>query len=227
MKFQMKTKKIKFNLLTIFPNIFDSYLNESLIKRAQKSGIIEVKIWNLRDFSKERHQKVDDRPFGGGPGMVLMFDPIERAIKKIKSKSKGGIKVILLSTRGKIMTSSLAKKFSNQKEIILISGRYEGVDQRVADYLVDEEVSIGDYVLSGGELPALVLLEAISRFKEGFLGKYESLEDLKGFYPVYTKPAELKIKSKKLKVPKVLLSGNHEKISLWRKEEQLRNKKLA
>jgi tRNA (guanine37-N1)-methyltransferase len=221
----MKSKKIKFHLLTIFPEIFDSYLNESLLKRAQKSRIIDVKVWNLRDFSKERHAKVDDRPFGGGPGMVLMFEPIEQAIKEIKSKSKNKIKVVLFSTRGKKLDGSVAKKMSDYTEFILICGRYEGVDQRVADYLVDEEISIGNYVLSGGELPALVFLEAVSRFKKGFLGKYESLEELKGFYPVYTKPSAVKIKSKKIRVPEILLSGHHKKIKLWRYQEQLKNKK--
>lgn len=216
LKKNKSVRKIRFDIITIFPNIFDSYLKESLIKRAIKNKIIEVKIHNLRDWSNDRRGKVDDRPFGGGPGMVLKFDPISRAVKKVKLK-KSKTRVILFSLRGQKLDENQTQKLTQFDQIILICGRYEGIDERVAEYIADEEISIGDFVLSGGELPALVLIEAISRFQPGFLGKYESLETIKGSYPVYTKPAEVKYKTKKLVVPRVLLTGHHRKIHEWRK----------
>lgn len=215
-KLSKPIRKIRFDIITIFPNIFDSYVAESLIKRAIKNKLIEIKIHNLRDWSNDRHGKVDDRPFGGGPGMVLKFEPISRAVEKIKLK-KIKSKVILFSLRGQKLDENRAQKLAKFDQIILICGRYEGVDERVAKYIADEEISIGDFVLSGGELPALVLIETVSRFQPGFLGKYESLESIKGSYPVYTKPAKINYKTKKLAVPKVLLTGHHQKIREWRK----------
>ena len=210
---------MRFDIITIFPNIFDSYLKESLIHRADKKGIIEIKIHNLRDFVIGKHKKVDDRPFGGGPGMVLMFEPIYKAVSKFKS-SRLKKRVILFSTRGKKLNSTTAKRLAKYNQLILICGRYEGVDERVAKYVADEEISIGDYVLSGGELAALVLIETVSRFLTGFLGKYESLEEIKGSYPVYTRPETVKIRGKKLSVPKILISGNHAQIRKWRRGEK-------
>ncbi len=211
----MKTKEIV--ILTAFPKIFDSYLNESLFKRAIAKKILKFKMVDLRDFATGKHKKIDDRPFGGGPGMVLMFEPIFKALKSIKGSKK--TRTILFSTRGKKLDAAMAKRLSKYEKLILISGRYEGVDERVAEALADEEVSIGDFVLSGGELPALVLSESVARFLPGFLGKLESLEELKGSYPVYTRPEEFKLGKKKLKVPKVLLSGNHKDIEEWRKSK--------
>ncbi len=207
---------MRFDIVTIFPHIFDSYLNESLIKRAQKRGLIKVAIHNLRDFSTDKHKKVDDRPFGGGPGMVLQLPSIYRAAEKVKIK-KQKTRTILFSTRGKKFDAKIAKRLSKYSQLVLICGRYEGVDERVADYVADEEISMGDYVLSGGELPAMVLIEAVSRFLPGFLGKLESLEEIKGFYPVYSRPEIFKSGKKKWSVPKVLLSGDHKKIDAWRK----------
>ncbi|MBI4059487.1 tRNA (guanosine(37)-N1)-methyltransferase TrmD [Candidatus Giovannonibacteria bacterium] len=179
----------RFDIITIFPHIFDSYLKESLVRRAQAKKIIDVKIHNLRDFTDDKHKKVDDRVFGGGPGMVLQVGPIYRAVQHLKAKSsKLKARTILFSTRGKKLDSKTAKRLSKYDRLILICGRYEGVDERVAKYVADEEISIGDYVLSGGELPALVLIESVSRFLPGFLGKSESLEEIKGSYPVYTRP---------------------------------------
>jgi len=219
----MKTRKIRFDIITIFPGAFSSYLRESLIKRALEKGIVDIRVHDLRDFASGRHKQVDDRPFGGGPGMVLKFEPIYRAVQKIRlanyaRKAKRNIKsrIILFSTRGKKLNAKIAKRFSKYDQLILICGRYEGVDERVAQYIADEEISIGDYVLSGGELPALVFLEAVARYIPKFLGKRESLEELKGSYPVYTRPAIVILGRKKLKVPKVLLSGDHKKISEWR-----------
>lgn len=209
----MKAKE--FVILTAFPNIFDSYLGESLFKRAIANKLLKFKIVNLRDFATGKHKKIDDRPFGGGPGMVLMFEPIFKALKNLKNPKK--TRVILFSTRGKKLDAAMAKRLSKYDRLVLISGRYEGVDERVAENLADEEVSIGDFVLSGGELPAMVLSEAVARFLPGFLGKFESLEEVKGSYPVYTRPEEIKLGKKKLKVPKVLLSGNHKDIEAWRR----------
>lgn len=205
-----------FNIITIFPNIFDSYFNESILKRAQKKKLIKIAVHNLRDFTEDKHKKVDDSPYGGGPGMVIKIEPIYRAVEAVKRKAKSAKlkRVILFSTRGKKLDSKVAQRLSKYDQLILICGRYEGVDERVAEHIADEEISIGDYVLAGGELPAMILVETVSRQIPGVLGKYESLEEVKGSYPVYTKPEAFK----GWKVPKVLLGGNHKKIEEWRKK---------
>ncbi|MDP3948866.1 MAG: tRNA (guanosine(37)-N1)-methyltransferase TrmD [bacterium] len=213
---------MRFDIVTIFPDIFDSYLNESLIKRGIAKKIIKVKTHNLRDYSLDRHNKVDDRPYGGGPGMVMAVEPIYRAVKTINSKFEvrsSKKRVILFSTRGKKLDAKTAKRLSKYDSLILICGRYEGVDERVAKYIADEEISIGNYVLNGGELAAMVLIETVSRFLPGFLGKMESLEEIKGSYAAYTRPAEFVPKkgTKPWRVPKVLLSGHHYKIKEFRK----------
>ena len=214
---------LKFEIITIFPNIFESYLGESLIKKAQESRQISVKIHNLRDFTKDKHKTVDDRPFGGGLGMVLKVEPIYRAIKKIKGKGKA--KVVLFTPRGKKFNQKIAYRLSKLDKIIMICGRYEGVDERVAKHIADLELSIGDYDLMGGELPAMVLLESVTRLIPGVLGKKELLKERitpeKDFieYPQYTRP-EIFVpeKGKKWLVPKVLISGDHQKIGDWRKK---------
>jgi len=212
---------MRFEILTIFPNIFDSYLKESFLKRAQKSGLIKIATHNIRDYADDKHKKVDDRPFGGGPGMVLKVGPIFRAVNDIthgKQKNAKKTRVILFSLRGKRLDAKIAKRLVKYDNLILICGRYEGVDERVAQYVADEEISIGDYVLSGGELPAMVLMESVCRFIPGFLGKSESLEDFKGSYPAYTRPETFAPKKgKKWSVPEVLLSGDHKKIEEWRR----------
>ncbi len=213
----------RFDIITIFPKILDSYFNESILKRAQEKGLIKIITHNLRDFSIDRHKKVDDSPYGGGPGMVMQIEPIERAVRSIKLKSKS--RTILFSTRGKKFDAKMAQRLVKYNQLIFICGRYEGVDERVAKYIADEEISIGDFVLSGGELPAAVVIEAVARFIPGVLGKYESLEEVKGSYPAYTRPEIFVIKGnpstslraiKKLKVPKVLTQGDHKKIDEWR-----------
>jgi len=238
---------MRFDIITIFPKIFDSYLHESILKRAQAKKKITITTHDLRDFSKLKHRKVDDSPFGGGPGMVLMAEPIFRAVEfaRRKSQSAKRKKVILFSTRGKKFDAKMAKRLSRYDQLILICGRYEGVDERVAEHIADEEISIGNYVLSGGELPAMVLVEAISRFIPGVLGKYESLEEVKGSYPVYTRPEvfvpgrdkKYEVRSKKRRntrtsyllhltsrnewrVPKVLLSGHAKRIEEWRMQKR-------
>jgi len=208
---------MRFDIITIFPRIFDSYLKESFLKRAQKKGLVEITAHNLRDFAADKHHTVDDRPFGGGPGMVLKVDPIFKAVQAIKKKkAKGKERVILFSVRGKKLDAKTARRLARYKRLILICGRYEGVDERVAEHVADEEVSIGEYVLSGGELPALILIESVCRFIPGFLGKQESLEEFKGSYPAYTRPEVFVAGKKKWVVPKVLLSGNHKEIEKWR-----------
>lgn len=214
---------MKFDIITIFPGIFDSYIGESIIGRAIDKKLIEIKIWNLRDFSEERHLKVDDRPYGGGPGMVLSVGPIYRAVKKIKSRRKERSRVINFSPTGKKFDEGVVRRLLRYDRLILICGRYEGIDERVSRHVADESISIGDYVLAGGELPALVLIEAVSRHVPGVLGKTGSLESIKGFYPVYTRPEAFKPeKGKKWAVPKVLLGGSHKKIKEWREKRGLR-----
>jgi len=214
---------MRFHIVTIFPSMFDSYLDESLFKRAQKSKIVSVRAYDFRAFTNDRHRKVDDRPFGGGPGMVLAVQPVYDAVKKIKSAIKKTLKkrktrVILFSTRGTDLDAAVARRLAKYDDLILICGRYEGVDERVAKEIADEEISIGDFVLSGGEIPALVLMEAVSRQLPGFLGKEESLEEVNGSFPTYTRPEVFTpAKGKKWSVPPVLLSGNHKKIAEWRK----------
>mgnify|MGYP001593464158 CR=1 FL=1 len=225
-----------FDIITIFPDIFSakngSYLNESILKRAQKDKLIQIKIHNLRDFTKDKHHKVDDRPFGGGPGMVLQIQPIVKAVEFVKSKiknQKSKIKVIIFTPTGKQfdnkMAADLAKKYDN---LILICGRYEGIDARVKKVVLDLgfrilELSAGPYVLTGGELPAMVLIDSVSRQIPGVLGKQESVEEKRHGVglPVYTRPEIFEyppVGGKKYKVPKILLSGNHKKIDEWRKK---------
>jgi tRNA (guanine37-N1)-methyltransferase len=209
---------MRFHVITIFPEIFTSYLDESLFKRARAEKIVSVDAYDLRHFSKDRHKKVDDRPFGGGPGMVFKVQPIHDAVASILKKRKKA-HVILFSTRGKTLDAKVAKRLAKYDDLVLICGRYEGVDERVAKQIADEEISIGEFVLSGGELPALVLMESVSRFIPGFLGKEASLEENNGSFPTYTRPEVFSPKKGKAwPVPDVLLSGNHKKIAEWRKK---------
>jgi tRNA (guanine37-N1)-methyltransferase len=214
---------MRFHIITIFPGMFDSYLRESLFKRAQAKKIVSVRAYDLRAFTKNKYRKVDDRPFGGGPGMVLAVQPVWDAVKKIKNTRRKSLKkpktrVILFSTRGKRLDAAIARRLAQYDDLILICGRYEGVDERVAEHIADEEISIGDYVLSGGEIPALALMEAVSRQLPGFLGKEESLEEVNGSFPTFTRPEVfVPAKGKKWSVPSVLLSGDHKKIAAWRK----------
>lgn len=213
---------MRFHVITIFPEMFDSYLEESILGRAVKDKKISVKFYNPIDFCKPK-EHVDGRPYGGGPGMVLRPEFFLKAFSKIKIKDKKKTKIILFSTSGKKFTTAYAKNLAKKSkktysDIILISGRYEGIDARVQKILKAEEISIGDYVLTGGELPAMILIDSISRQVKGVLGKYESLEEERvSSSEVYTRPEILKHKGKNYKVPKVLLSGNHAKIDEWKK----------
>lgn len=220
---------LQFDIITIFPKIFDSYFNESIIKRAQKNKLIKINVHNLRSWAADKHKKVDDKPYGGGAGMVLKIEPLAKAIVSILRISKSQFpiskrKVILFSPAGKQFGNKTAigwaKKYDN---LVLICGRYEGVDERVKKVvktigLKIEEISVGPYVLTGGELPAMIVVDAVSRHVKGVLGKEESLEE-KRFgigVPVYTRPEAFVWKKKSYRVPKVLLSGNHKKIEEWR-----------
>ena len=207
---------INFTIISIFPNAF-SYLGESMLYRAARNKKIKIKILNPRDFSKDKHKKVDGRPYGGGPGMVMTIDPIVRAWQKAGGEKKGS-KTILLSPRGKQFDNKKAKAFSKSKNLILIAGHYEGVDARIKKITKAKEISIGSYILSGGELPAMVIIDVVARQIKGVLGKMESLEEKRvASGEVYTRPEIYKYKDKNRKVPKVLLSGHHSNIEKWKK----------
>lgn len=222
---------LKIDVVTIFPDMFDNIIEFGVLKEAFKKNICQLNIYNLRDFSNYKHGRVDDRPYGGGPGMVLMPEPIDNAItfikKKNKIKKKEKQKTILLSPRGEKLNQNKLKYLSNLENIILICGRYEGVDERVIDSLIDFEISIGDYVLTGGEIPAMVIIDGAIRLLPGVVGKEESLksesfEDNLLDYPQYTRPPVFK----GMDVPKILLSGNHKDIQKWRKEKSLEITKI-
>jgi len=210
---------MKINILTIFPNFFINPLETSILKRAINKNLIEFKILNLRDFAKDKHQTTDQRPFGGGPGMVMMIEPIDRALEFLQvKKGEQNKKIILTSAKGSMFTQTNAKSFANLDELTIICGHYEGVDERVAMHLVDEEIRIGDYVLTGGEVAALVMSDAITRLIPGVLGNDESNQNEshsqpgKLAHPQFTKPANYK----SMIVPDILLSGNHQEIANWR-----------
>ena len=232
---------MQFDIITIFPKMFDSYFNESILARARKNKLIKVNVHNLRDYTEDKHKTVDDTPYGGGAGMVFKIEPIYKVLVKIVGKSKlkcfrkriknqkseiknnSKTKIILLSAKGKKFDQAMARKFSKLDKLILICGRYEGVDERVAKYLVDDEISIGEYVLMGGELPAMVVTDSVTRLIGGVLGNEKSAEN-ESFsqaeyleHPHYTKP-EIFSPDKKTSwgAPKVLLSGDHKKIEEWR-----------
>lgn len=206
----------RFTVISLFPEIVAAYAGESILKRAAEKKLLAVDAVQLRDFAVDKHRHADDKPFGGGPGMVLMVEPIDRALKSVLGTKKKKARVILTSARGTIFTQADARRLAKYDHIVFLCGRYEGVDERVAEHLADEELSIGPYVLTGGELPALVMTDAIARQIPGVLGKGESLEETHGSFPQYTRPE----KYKKWKVPPVLLSGDHKKIAEWRKKNQ-------
>ncbi len=223
--------KKRFDIITIFPNVCTPYVNESILGRAQKKKLIEVRTHDLRDYSTDKkHARVDDKPFGGGPGMVMQVEPFDMALRKIRSRSKKAkTRVILTSAGGKRFTQEDAKRLAKYDQLIFLCGRYEGVDHRVEEHLADESISIGDYVLTGGELPALVMMDAVARMIPNVLGSAESLEmeshTTKGTleYPHYTRPeiytTQLGRAKKHLPVPEVLLSGHHDNIARWRQKQ--------
>ena len=213
---------MKFDVLTHFPEMFGT-MNSSIIGKAQEKNLIEINLINIRDFSKDKHKKVDDMPYGGGAGMVMKADVIYDAYKSIENQKA---KVIYMSPQGKKFNQKKVEELAQEEEIVILCGHYEGVDQRIIEKIVDEEISIGDYVLTGGELPAMVLIDSVSRYTDGVIAK-ESIEEesfTNGIleYPQYTRPEVFE----GMKVPEILLSGHHQNIDKWRKEEALRLTKL-
>ncbi len=213
--------KMKIDIITIFPTVFEPYFSESIMKRAQEKGLVEINVHDLRHYTDDKHQSVDDKPFSGGGGMVMMIEPIHRALKDIKTEKSI---VIATTAKGETYKQSKAKEFATFEHLIIICGHYEGFDQRVLDHLVDYKVSIGNYVLTGGEIPAMVIADSVVRLLPGAVGNemtpktdsfYEDDETIQ--YPLYTRPAEYNLDGNILKVPEVLLSGDHKKIEEWKK----------
>ena len=213
---------MKFDVLTLFPEMFEP-LNSSIIGRAKEKNLIEINLINIRDFSRDKHKKVDDTPYGGGAGMVMMPDVVYDAYKSVEDKNA---KVIYMSPQGKKLTQKKVEELANEEHLIILCGHYEGIDQRVIDKIVDEEISIGDYVLTGGELPAMVLIDSVSRYNSGVIAEESREEEsfTNGLleYPQYTRPEVFE----GVKVPEVLLTGHHANIEKWRKEKALEITKL-
>ncbi len=215
-----------FDIISLFPESFTSYFGVSILKRAQEDGLITVSTHNLRDFAHDKHKTVDDTPYGGGAGMLLKVEPLAEAIESVDNRQptdseKLKTRIILFSAKGKVFTQSDARRLISYDRLVLVCGRYEGVDERVTEYFIDEEFSIGEYVLTGGELPAMIVVDAVARLISGVLGNRESTEEEshteEGIveYPQYTKPEDFR----GYRVPEVLLSGHHGNILKWRKEE--------
>jgi tRNA (guanine37-N1)-methyltransferase len=202
--------------------MFDSFLGEGVIARGVKQGLLEVGVWDLRDYASDRHRSTDDEAYGGGPGMVMLAEPVLRCLDKIAEQLGGG-HVVITSPQGRTFTQNVAKELAAKERIVILCGRYEGFDQRVHEALQADEISIGDFVVSGGELPAMLIADAVGRMIEGVVGNTGSVEEDSFFhglldYPHYTRPEELR----GMRVPEILLSGHHEKIRKWRKEQALR-----
>lgn len=225
-KKQIKNKRrisngVNFHIITLFPEAVRPYLEASILGRAEKSGKLKISYYNPRDFTRDKHRKVDGRTFGGGPGMTMKAEPVLRAVKKAKGRKKD-VKIVLFSPSGKEFTDTLARRYvTKYRHIIFVCGRYEGVDARVKKALGAEELSIGPYVLTGGELPAMAIVDAMTRKIPGVLGNAESLEEARVASPeMYTRPEVFEYEKKKYRVPKVLLSGNHKDIETWRKKKR-------
>lgn len=218
----MSNAQLRIGVISLFPEMFEAITQYGVTGRAIRNGLIEFQSWNPRDFTHDKHRTVDDRPYGGGPGMLMMVQPLRDAIIEAKAQLGNDAKVIYLSPQGRKLSQSGVRELSQSSKLIFIAGRYEGIDERIIQSLVDEEWSVGDYVLSGGELPAMTLIDAIARFVPGVLGHEQSAEQdsfSDGLLdcPHYTRPEVLDGES----VPKVLLSGNHEHIRLWRLQQSL------
>ncbi len=211
---------MKITILSLFPSMFSGPFSESIVKRAQEKDVVSIDLINIRDFADNKHHTTDLPPYGGGPGMVMTIDPIDAALQSIEKV--GSTRIVLLSAKGKLFTQKKAQEYASLDNLILICGHYEGVDERVAEHLIDEEIRIGDYVLTGGELPAMVIADSVTRLLPGALGDETSSHDESHSevgvleYPQYTRPADYK----GWKVPDVLLSGNHAEIEKWRNEQK-------
>ncbi len=217
---------MRIDVLTLFPEMFDSPLSHSILKRAQDSGVVDIALTNIRDFSADKHKKVDDKPYGGGPGMVMMAQPVFDCFEHVRKLHPQQGRVIVLSPQGRKFDQAIATQLSDEKRLILIAGRYEGFDERIRVGLDAEQLSVGDYVLSGGEIPAMVVIDAVVRLLPGALGDEQSAVDesfSEGLleYPHYTRPEDFR----DMKVPEVLLSGNHAEIDAWRRHQALERTK--
>lgn len=214
---------IRFDVLTLFPEIFSGYLSQSILKHAQERGLVEVHLWNIRDWAKGKRKNVDDRPYGGGPGMVLMCEPVVAAVEAVQAQAQPPGHLVMLTPSGERLTQSLVGQLAQYPRLLLLCGRYEGFDERIRLLLRPHEISIGDYVCNGGEVPAMVIIDTVIRLVPGVLGKSESLIEESHAepglveYPQYTRPRVFR----GLEVPEILLSGNHQKIAEWRRQQAL------
>ncbi|MBP7770713.1 MAG: tRNA (guanosine(37)-N1)-methyltransferase TrmD [Candidatus Pacebacteria bacterium] len=210
---------MNFHVVTLFPEVIDAYVGASILGRAQKEKLLKVKTYQLRDTAGNKWGKVDERPYGGGPGMVLRAEPVIKAVQKIRKNKM--MKVLVTSAAGKPLTNAYAKKLSKLKDVVIVCGRYEGIDVRAIKALRAEEVSVGPYILTGGEVPALAIIDCTARQIKGVLGKFESLEESRvASHDIYTRPEVLKVKGKNYKVPAVLLSGHRANIDIWKEKKR-------
>ncbi|MHC4472963.1 MAG: tRNA (guanosine(37)-N1)-methyltransferase TrmD [Planctomycetota bacterium] len=211
---------MKIDVLTLFPGMFGGVLSESILRIAGDKGLLDVRLWDIRDFTRDRHRTVDDRPYGGGPGMVMKVEPVTECVEHVRAERGEEALVVLLTPQGRRFTQEVAQELATEEHVLLVCGHYEGFDERIRMALEPVEISVGDFVLSGGEIPAMVIIDAVARLIPGVLGSAESLDEesvgSEGLleYPQYTRPAEYR----GMKVPEVLLSGHHEKIRAWREE---------
>jgi tRNA (guanine37-N1)-methyltransferase len=213
---------MRFDVLTLFPEIFQGYFTQSLLNLAIQQGLVQINLWNIRDWSKDKHQKVDDRPFGGGPGMVIMPEPVFDCVEAVQAMAPDPGLLVLLSPAGERLTQSVVQELAGHKRLLLLCGRYEGFDERIRLGLTPREISIGDFVCNGGEVPAMVVIDTVIRYVPGVLGDSQSVSEESHSepgrleYPQYTRPREFRGMS----VPDVLLSGNHADIARWRREHE-------
>lgn len=217
-------RTIRFDVLTLFPGIFTGYLGQSLLDDAIQAGLVQVHLWNIRDWTRDKHQKVDDRPFGGGPGMVMMAQPVIDCVEAVQAKAESGGRVVMLTPAGERLTQQVVEELAREPRLLLLCGRYEGFDDRIRQVLKPREISVGDFVCNGGEVPAMVVIDTVIRLIPGVLGHEASAADESHSepgrleYPHYTRPRVYR----GLEVPEILLSGNHEAIARWRQEQSER-----
>jgi tRNA (guanine37-N1)-methyltransferase len=218
---------MRFDVLTLFPAIFSGYVTQSILKKAIDAGLVSIHLWDLRDWAMGKHRQVDDRPFGGGPGMVLMAEPVVAAVEDLRERAKPAGRLVMLTPQGRRLEQKVVRELAGEERLILLCGRYEGFDERIKEILGPEEVSIGDFICNGGEVPAMVLIDTVLRHVPGVLGDEESVtqesHSAPGVveYPHYTRPRVFR----GLSAPEVLLSGDHEAIARWRAEESARRSK--
>ena len=212
---------MNFHVITLFPEVIDAYTQASILGRAQREKLLKVKTYQLRDTAGNKWGKVDERPYGGGPGMVIRAEPIIKAVQQITKNKSQKTKVLVTAAGGKPFTNAYAKKLSKLKDVIIVCGRYEGIDARAIKAFKAEEVSVGPYILTGGEVPAMAIIDATARQIKGVLGKFESLEESRvASHEIYTRPEVLKIKGRAYRVPKGLLSGHHAKMDVWKSKKR-------